>query len=244
MKRFYYDLHLHSCLSPCGDDDMTVNNIAGMAKLNGLNIVALTDHNSTKNCPAFFKACERNGVVAVAGTELNTAEDIHLVCLFETLDSSIEFDTALKEKRILFKNRPDVAGNQTILDSDDNTIGEEEYFLPNATTLALDDAYAFASSYGAAVYPAHIDRPANGIIAVLGTYPEGLSFKAAEFKDRSLIESYKRKYPELKGIITVSSSDAHYLWDISEAKNYLELDCGEDADSVRSALIRLLRGEQ
>ena len=72
MRKYFYDLHLHSCLSPCGDDDSTPNNIAGMAALSGLSIVALTDHNTAKNCPAFFEAAERNGITAVAGMELKS----------------------------------------------------------------------------------------------------------------------------------------------------------------------------
>ena len=83
--RYYYDLHIHSCLSPCGDNDMTPDSIAGMGELNGLDIMALTDHNTLKNCPAFFKAAYRHGIIPVAGTELTTAEDIHAVCLFATL---------------------------------------------------------------------------------------------------------------------------------------------------------------
>lgn len=81
--KFYYDLHIHSILSPCGDDDNTPNNIAGMASLCGLNIIALTDHNSAKNCPAFFEAARKYGIIPVAGMELTTSEDIHVVCLFE-----------------------------------------------------------------------------------------------------------------------------------------------------------------
>ena len=79
MKMYYYDLHIHSCLSPCADDDNTPNNIAGMAFLCGLDIVALTDHNSCKNCPAFFKAAQKHGIVPVAGAELTTSEDIHVI---------------------------------------------------------------------------------------------------------------------------------------------------------------------
>ena len=85
MKRYYYDLHIHSCLSPCADDENTPNNVAGIASLSGLNIIALTDHNSTANCPAFFAACERFGITPIAGMELTTSEDIHVVCLFEEL---------------------------------------------------------------------------------------------------------------------------------------------------------------
>ena len=73
MSKYYYDLHIHSCLSPCADDDMTPNNICGMAMLQGLNIVALTDHNSAKNCPAFFEACKKYGLIAIAGMEIGRA---------------------------------------------------------------------------------------------------------------------------------------------------------------------------
>lgn len=92
MNKYYYDLHIHSCLSPCADNDMTPCNIAGMAAIKGLNIVALTDHNSTKNCRAFFTAAKRHGIIAVAGMELTTAEDVHIVCLFPTLEAAENFD--------------------------------------------------------------------------------------------------------------------------------------------------------
>ena len=78
----FADLHIHSCLSPCADDDMTPADAAGMARLAGADVAALTDHNSAANCPAFFAACEAYGVVPVGGMELTTAEEIHLVCLF------------------------------------------------------------------------------------------------------------------------------------------------------------------
>ena len=89
MKKYYYDLHIHSCLSPCGDNDMTPNNIAGMGVVAKLDIMALTDHNTCRNCPAFFAAAEKNGIVPVAGMELTTAEDIHLLCLFEELEAAL-----------------------------------------------------------------------------------------------------------------------------------------------------------
>ena len=90
MTEYFYDLHIHSALSPCADNDMTPNNIAGMAAIKGLSLLALTDHNSAKNCPAFFEACKQQGIVAIAGMELTTAEDIHLVCLFEQLDGALQ----------------------------------------------------------------------------------------------------------------------------------------------------------
>ena len=83
MNRYYYDLHTHSSLSPCADNDNTPYNLVGMAVLSGINILALTDHNTCKNCPAFFAAAKQYGIIAVAGMELTTAEEIHVVCLFE-----------------------------------------------------------------------------------------------------------------------------------------------------------------
>ena len=118
MNRYYYDFHIHSCLSPCADNDMTPANIAGMATLAGLNIVALTDHNTTKNCPAFFKAAKQNGIIAVAGMELTTAEDIHIVCLFEKLSEALSFGEEIEKHRIRIKNRPDIFGDQLIVDED------------------------------------------------------------------------------------------------------------------------------
>ena len=97
MNRYYYDFHIHSCLSPCGDDDMTPANIVGTATLAGLNIVALTDHNTAKNCPAFFKFAKKCGIVAVAGMELTTSEDIHIICLFEKLDDAMSFDKEIEK---------------------------------------------------------------------------------------------------------------------------------------------------
>ena len=104
-QRFSYDFHIHSCLSPCADNDMTPGNIAGMASLAGLRIVALTDHNTCRNCPGFMQAAERFGLIAVAGMELTTAEDIHMVCLFERLEEALAFDRAVDAQRIRFRNR-------------------------------------------------------------------------------------------------------------------------------------------
>jgi len=224
VNKFYYDLHIHSCLSPCGDNDMTPNNIAGMAALKMLDIVALTDHNTAKNCPAFFKACKANGVIPIAGMELTTAEDIHLVCLFRTLEEAMDFDSFVQTKRILIKNRTDIFGEQLILDADDNIIGSEEHLLSNATVLSLDEAYEAAVAHGALCYPAHIDRRSNGIIATLGMLPETPVFNTAEYHFAASVPEYTERFPILKEKKTVISSDAHFLWDINERENYFTLE--------------------
>lgn len=243
MSRYYYDLHIHSCLSPCADNDMTPCNIAGMAAIKGLGIVALTDHNSTKNCRAFFAAAKRHGIVPIAGMELTTAEDVHIVCLFPTLEAAEKFDDEYRSFRILYKNRKDIFGDQLILDEDDNVIGEEEHLLLNASTLSIEDAERLAKKYGAAVFPAHIDRDENGIIAALGCVPETPHFHAVEFRDRESIGEYSEKYG-LSDKLILTDSDAHYLWDISEAENYIELeDEPYSSDLVRRKLIEALSGK-
>lgn len=243
MSRYYYDLHIHSCLSPCADNDMTPCNIAGMAAIKGLGIVALTDHNSTKNCRAFFAAAKRHGIVPIAGMELTTAEDVHIVCLFPTLEAAEKFDDEYRSFRILYKNRKDIFGDQLILDEEDNVIGEEEHLLLNASTLSIEDAERLAKKYGAAVFPAHIDRDENGIIAALGCVPETPHFHAVEFRDRESIGEYSEKYG-LSDKLILTDSDAHYLWDISEAGNYIELeDEPYSSDLVRRKLIEALSGK-
>lgn len=242
MNRYYYDLHVHSCLSPCGDDDMTPNNIAGMAAIKGLQIVALTDHNTTKNCRAFYAAARKNGIIPIAGMEMTTAEDVHLVCLFPTLEAAEAFDAAYQQYRVLYKNRPEIFGEQPILDENDEKICEEENLLLNASTLSIDDAYELLAEYGAVIFPAHIDRDENGIIAALGWLPETPHFACVEFRDNANVENYTKMY-NLDGKLILTDSDAHYLWDINEADNYLELEDEPYSSAlVRESLFRLLRG--
>lgn len=242
MKEYYYDLHIHSCLSPCGDDDSTPDSIAGMGELNGLDIMALTDHNTCKNCPAFFESALRHGILPVAGMELTTAEDIHMVCLFPTLQNALEFDEQLQKRRILIENRTDIFGNQFVCDSEDNIIGEEKYLLSNATTVSFDEAPQFVEKFGGICYPAHIDRDSNGVIAVLGVFPKSPKFSCAELHNGELAKKYTEEIGlDLSKLII--SSDAHFLWDIKEKTDYLILEeIPENSLNAGEYLIRYLRG--
>ncbi len=245
MNKYYYDLHIHSCLSPCGDDDMTPNNIAGMAALKGLQIAALTDHNTSKNCPAFLAACKKNGIIGIAGMELTTSEEIHIVCLFENLENAMAFsDDVDKNHRIKIPNKPKIFGEQYIMDEDDNIIGNEENLLINATDLDLQSASSLAKSYGAFVCPAHVDKQSNGIIAILGDFPKDTGFEYAELNNASKKEEYLEKYPNLSSCFFITDSDAHYLWDINEAENFFMLDDEPySSDKVRRSLFAKLLKE-
>ena len=234
MGRYYYDFHVHSCLSPCGDADNTPNNLAGMAFLNGVRIMALTDHNSSRNCPAFFAAARRYGIIPIAGMELTTSEDIHAVCLFEKLDDALAFNDEIDARRIRVKNREEIFGEQLILDEDDNMVGREEDLLINATTVALDEAPHLAEEFGGICYPAHIDRPANGAIEILGAFPHYAGFRLAELNDRSNRDAYVSAYG-LEDIRFLVGSDAHYLNQLREGdeNDWFEI----DADLKDEALV-------
>ncbi len=240
MQRLYYDLHIHSCLSPCGDNDMTVNNIAGMGSLAGLNIMALTDHNTVKNLPAFFTACEKYGIVAIGGMELTTAEEVHIVCLFPTLENALAFGEAVDERRIKIKNKSEIFGEQIILDCDDEQIGIEEHLLINATTISIDEAYELVKNFGGICYPAHIDRESNGIIAMLGVFPETPDFKTVEIYDKSKQTDLEEKFEILKHKKKIYCSDAHYLEKIRDKENYFEFEDNLSDEKIRKAVIEIL----
>ncbi|MBQ6421191.1 MAG: PHP domain-containing protein [Clostridia bacterium] len=242
MNRLYYDFHIHSCLSPCADNDMTPNNIAGMAMLAGLAIAALTDHNSAKNCPAFFSAARRVGIIPIAGMELTTAEDIHMVCLFETLEGATAFDNYLEGHRMLIPNRSDIFGDQLICDENDGVTGEVPWYLHPASDIMIDAAPALIGQYGGVAYPAHVDREANGVIATLGAFPELPGCMNAEFYDGTKEQAYLERYPELKTKRILVSSDAHNLWSIRDKCAFLETDSSPASpqETVRE-VFRILR---
>ncbi|MBQ8469261.1 MAG: PHP domain-containing protein [Clostridia bacterium] len=209
MRKVFVDLHNHSCLSPCGEDDMMPALVAGLHKLAGVDVAALTDHNTTRNCPAFFEAAGAYGLSPLAGMELTTAEDIHVICLFLTPEEAAAFEEEVYKRRVLIPNRVDIFGNQFIVDANDCVIGEEPYYLVNATTLTLEEAYDLATRMGGVCYPAHIDRPANGLIAVLGDFPEHPKYRFAEFNDPANIPAYREKYSRLRDMKVIYGSDAH-----------------------------------
>jgi len=244
MSAFACDLHIHSCLSPCGDDAMTPNSIAGMAKLNGLQIVALTDHNSCGNDESFFAACARYGIVPVAGMELTTSEDVHLLCLFRTLADAKAFSAVVGEQRIRIRNRQEIFGRQTLIDSADEPAGEEEHLLINATNLSLEEASSLARHHRGAAIPAHIDRESNGLLAVLGGFPDQPDFPTVELRDETRFRELEQANPKLMGKHRIVSSDAHQLEDIADPGFRIDLPCAADADeqTVRDALIDYLTG--
>lgn len=239
MTGLTYDLHLHSCLSPCGDDDMTPANIAGMAALKGLEAVALTDHNSCKNCPAFLAMAEEYGLLAVPGMEINTSEEVHAVCLFPELQAAMEFDRYVYDRLMKFPNNEAIFGKQQIYNAQDEICGIEPNLLINATDISFDGLWELVRSYDGVMFPAHVDKTANSLIANLGFIPPDSRFQTAEVKDLKKLHQLKRDHPYLNGCRIISNSDAHYLEHINEP----DLTLLVEERSVRGIINALLKAQ-
>ncbi len=220
---------------------MTPNNIAGMAMLNGVRVAALTDHNTSKNCPAFFEACRKYGVVPIAGMELTTAEEIHLVCLFPTLEAATEFDAFVEEHRMKIKNRPEIFGEQLIMNGDDEVIGTDDYLLVLATDLGITDAAKEVKHRGGVAFPAHIEKPSSSVLAILGSFPKEPGFTAAEIFNTDNIEKLVNDEEELSSLVLLKNSDAHSLEAMPLSPSVIESidDC--DELSLREKIFTHLR---
>ena len=223
MPRYYYDLHIHSCLSPCGDMDMTPNNLVNMAKLLGLDVIALTDHNTSLNCEAAMKVGEEVGLLVIPGMELTTTEDIHAVCLFPDLEKALAFCSYVDEHRIKIKNRPDIYGRQVIMNEQDEETGEIEHLLLPSGGIGIMDAYRTAKEFGGICYPAHIDRDSLSILSVLGEIDPACGFRTAELAAISKLDELRAMHPILNTMRIITCSDAHYLENMKDAQNTIEL---------------------
>jgi len=211
-----YDLHQHSCLSPCGDEEMTPANIVGMAVVKELDVIALTDHNTCKNCPAFLKVAEAYGVVALPGMELTTTEEVHVVCLFEYLEDAMRFDAYVYEHLLDIQNEESIFGAQLIVNEDDEVIGKVDKLLINATDIDFDAVAGLMEEFHGIMIPAHLDKSTTSLISNLGFIPPDSSFGIAEMKDLKNLHRLQEQHPYLKDCMILSDSDAHYLPDIHE----------------------------
>lgn len=222
--RLYYDLHIHSCLSPCGDDDMTPWNLVNMAKLLGLDIIAVTDHNSCKNCRSAMKVGEKIGITVVPGMEICTAEEIHCVCLFDDIDKAEEFSDYITGTMPPVKNREEIFGRQLIMDDEDNILGKEEILLTTACQVSIDDLPQLVSAYGGVCFPAHINRESYSVIASLGDFPKELEVGSFELTPDGDEELYRSKFEALEGKRLLRNSDAHYLENMREREFFVDIE--------------------
>lgn len=218
LLKLYYDLHIHSALSPCGDDDMTPNNIVNMSLIKGLDIIAVTDHNSCGNVRAVLEV-SGDRLLVVPGIEVETSEEVHVVCYFPDIDSAEKMEAEIRKNMSGIKNREEIFGKQLFMDSEDNIIGEEELLLVSATKLGISEVFELAKKYNGVAVPAHIDRSSYSVLSNLGFIPPELDVTAVEItpKNRATMENDYQNYKIL------SNSDAHYLEDISEPQFTIDI---------------------
>lgn len=198
-----YDFHIHSCLSPCGDDEMTPQMIVDCAIAKELDCIAITDHNISGNCAAAIKYAEDKDIIVLPGMELQTSEDIHVVCLFDDLDNALDFESYVRSTMPPMKNNRSVFGNQICILPDGSTY-EEEQMLLVGSGIQLYGLYELVSAYGGIAIPAHIDRDSFSVGSVLGVLDPYMGFPIVEvWKDSALADAVSVPY--------IQSSDAHNI---------------------------------
>ena len=235
--KLYYDLHLHSCLSPCGDNDMTPYNLVNLAKIFGYDIIALTDHNSGRNCESAMKVGEKIGITVVPGMELCTSEEIHNVCLFPNLEKATAFSDYIHSTLPNVPNREKIFGEQLVMDDADGILGKEEILLTTASNVSISELDELVSKYDGVCYPAHIDRNSYSVISALGDFPPEVEARCFELTPNAKAEEYLEKYSATRGRLIIRSSDAHYLENMREPEFMIDL-----PENSAEALINYLKG--
>lgn len=221
---FSMDFHIHSALSPCGDNDMTPNNIVNMAILKGIDIISVTDHNSTANLPSISKVAIDNGIMLLPGIEVQTREEIHMLCYFRTVDEAVEFGSIVYSKLPDIKNSDEIFGKQLVMGADDNIVNILDKLLLSSTNIYLNQLVDMVTEFRGVCIPAHVDRSSFSIISNLGFIPADLGIRTVEISKYTDMDAAVSKFPYLKKMRIVRSSDAHYLWDISEMENFLSIE--------------------
>jgi hypothetical protein len=200
---------------------MTPADLAAMCALAGLQVVALTDHNTAGNCAAFLQAARRCGLLALPGMELCTREEVHVVCLFAELSGAQAFSDYVAGRLPPIQNKSHIFGRQLFMDSEDGVLGEETRLLAGATDLDLRQVPELVASYGGLAYPAHIDRPSNSLLSQLGLWDPDLRFPLAEVSPYCPPDLFDRA--DLKGLRHITGCDAHDLTAIPDAHQYMDL---------------------
>lgn len=221
----FCDLHLHSCLSPCADDDMTPWNMVGMAKIKGLDVIAITDHNAVLNAEDAIAAGKEYGVAVIPGMEITSREEVHILGYFYTLDDALRAGEEVYEHLSDITNNPLLFGNQIIMRDGDTPSGTLEKLLINATDLSVDEVCGLIKKHGGIAIPAHINRGNNGMIGALGLMPFLPEYPVVEVYQSIPCPAYASK-----GRFLLHSSDAHRLEDIQE--RVFELDAEPTVESV------------
>lgn len=210
------DLHIHSCLSPCAHLLNTPGNIIKRAVKLGLDCIAITDHNTAGNIPIALELAKGTGVNLIPAMEVETREEVHVLCYFPTLEALLAWDSIVKEHLPDLDNNEEFFGHQLLTDYTDQYIAKEGRLLAVATGLSLSDTVSAVTKLGGIAVPAHVDRPTNSILSQLGFIPRDIEIRILELSSNRAMDDYLRTHPELDSYLFLQGSDSHYLTDIGK----------------------------
>ncbi len=212
MREYRADLHIHTVLSACAEIEMIPPLIVEEALAKGLDIIAITDHNTTGNALAVREAAAGTALTVLVGMELQTREEVDLLCIFDAEPALEAWQHAVDDAVLPLSNDVERFGPQFVVDAAGDFVAEESRLLQAPTTLGLEDAARQIHALGGLVIPAHIDREHNGLIHMLGIWPSELDADAAEVSPNMRPSQARQRFPSLPPWLPlVSSSDAHWL---------------------------------
>ena len=232
LSLFKADLHLHTCLSPCTELDMSPKRILTAAKKKELDIIGICDHNSTENSLAVMRAAQNSSLHVIPGMEVTSKEEVHVLALFDDLNNALELQDQI-HRNLPGENDTEAFGMQVILNEKEEVLGFSDKLLIGATTIPLEEVIRLIHHYEGIAIASHIDREAFSIIGQLGFVPENLALDALEISPRITYEAAHAKYPHQYPI--TSSSDAHYPDDIGKSYTSFWLQDGTVAE-IKKAL--------
>ena len=224
LKKFKADLHIHTCLSPCAELQMAPSAIVKTASEKGLNIIAITDHNSAENVIAAKKAAESTGLTVLAGMEVTTNEEVHILAIFDNIEDVLKLQDVVYENLLHIENNaPDLIGgfNQVVVNEKNEVLSFNNRLLIAATQLTAYSVVDTIHSLGGLAIASHIDREVFGIISHLGFIPPDLKLDALEISPNTSLEKAKEIFEEYSHIPWITSSDAHHLNDIGSVSTGL-----------------------
>jgi PHP family Zn ribbon phosphoesterase len=211
LKVFRAELHVHTVLSPCAEVEMIPPLIIEEAQSHNINLIAITDHNSSANIAAVQKAALVSGITVLPGIELQTREEVHVLCIFDTLEQTAAFQKAINNALPPITNRPDFFGEQFIVDETGDFIKREDRLLLTSADMSLTEAWKLVNNLGGLFIPAHVNRKAFGLIGTLGFLPPDLSFDAVEISRHLRPADIPHSFPQIAGLPIIQSGDVHRL---------------------------------
>lgn len=209
MQSYRADLHIHTVLSPCSDLEMSPRNIIAKAKELKLDVIGITDHNTTRHCDLTRRLGEANGVFVMMGAEVTTKEEVHCLTFFEKTESLEEFQEYLTGHLPFVRNKPTIFGYQVVVDEDENIIDEIASLLIVGIDQSIDQVRAKVKALNGLFIPAHVDRERHGVISQLGFMPDDLNPDAIEFYRVKTREMFLNTHPEFSKYVLIRNSDAH-----------------------------------